>query len=100
MVASWSELGTVSVWSLDRCLQKLEEPGAVSASVNNKESSGNKEAFFKDKASPLHHFKGHSAEGFALAWSPTTTGVMASGDCKRNIHLWRPTDAGGKILFS
>jgi len=96
VVASWSELGTVSVWSLDRCLQKLEEPGsAVTASINTKESSTKGEVTFKDKSSPLHHFKGHSAEGFALAWSPLTTGVMASGDCKKNIHLWRPTDAGG-----
>ena len=26
VVAAWSERGTVSVWSLDKSLQKLEEP--------------------------------------------------------------------------
>jgi len=98
VVASWSELGHVSIWSLDRCLQKLEEPGGSTASVNKGNEGGNinkQPEFYKDKSSPLHTFKGHAMEGFALAWSPTTTGVMASGDCQRNIHLWKPTDAGG-----
>jgi len=95
VVAAWSELGTVSVWSLDRCLQKLEEPGG-GVSINNKDSANStKEPFFKDKSSPLHHFKGHACEGFALAWSPSAAGVLASGDCQKNIHLWSPTDAGG-----
>ena len=101
MVASWSELGHVSIWSLDRCLQKLEEPGGSTASVNKGNEGGNinkQPEFYKDKSSPLHTFKGHAMEGFALAWSPTTTGVMASGDCQRNIHLWKPTDAGGRFV--
>jgi len=81
VVAAWSEMGSVGIWSLDRCLQKLEDPTAPKD--------------FKDKASPLHEFKGHASEGFALAWSPTTLGVLASGDCKKNLHIWKPTEAAG-----
>ena len=81
VVAAWSELGSVAIWSLDRCLQKLEEPNAPKD--------------FKDKASPLHLFKGHPTEGFALSWSPSTLGVLASGDCQKNIHIWKPTDSAG-----
>ena len=29
-------------------------------------------------------------EGFALDWCPTVSGVLASGDCRKNIHIWRP----------
>jgi len=81
VVAAWSELGSVGIWSLDRCLQKLEDPTAPKD--------------FKDQSSPLHEFKGHPTEGFALAWSPTSLGVLASGDCKTNIHIWKPTEAAG-----
>lgn len=34
-------------------------------------------------------------EGFALGWSPVKTGRLASGDCKKHIHVWEPSDGGG-----
>ena len=37
----------------------------------------------------------HAMEGFALGWSPVKAGRLASGDCKRHIHVWEPTDGGG-----
>lgn len=37
----------------------------------------------------------HSMEGFALGWSPAKAGRLASGDCKRHLHVWEPSEGGG-----
>ena len=67
MAAAWSEQGTVGIWSLDQCLQKVDQPG------------GNTEKDQREAASPLFNFKGHQTEGFAMNWSPTMPGVLATG---------------------
>ena len=72
-------LGSVGVWNVSGLLQRLEMPG--------KDGS-------RDETSPLQTFTGHSCEGYALDWSPTDTGVLASGDCKKNIHVWTPGSDG------
>jgi len=82
VAAAWSETGTVSVWNLTTCLQKLDEPYQGSKGI------------YREEAVPLHAFSGHQGEGFALDWSNTDPGVLASGDCKKNIHLWRPQEGG------
>jgi len=82
LAAAWSEQGTVGIWSLDQCLQKVDQPG------------GNTEKDQREAASPLFNFKGHQTEGFAMNWSPTMPGVLATGDCKKDIFVWKPsTDA-------
>jgi len=79
VVAAWSETGAVSVWNLTSLMQKLDIPG---------------KEVVREESTPLQSFSGHSGEGFALDWSPTDTGVLASGDCNKNIHVWRPGDGG------
>ncbi|KAI8473011.1 MAG: WD40-repeat-containing domain protein [Monoraphidium minutum] len=37
----------------------------------------------------------HAMEGFALGWSPAKAGRLASGDCKRHLHVWEPAEGGG-----
>lgn len=37
----------------------------------------------------------HPMEGFALGWSPVKAGRLASGDCKRHLHVWEPAEGGG-----
>ncbi|GBF94155.1 hypothetical protein Rsub_07142 [Raphidocelis subcapitata] len=37
----------------------------------------------------------HAMEGFALGWSPVTAGRLATGDCKRHLHVWEPQEGGG-----
>ena len=86
VAAAWAETGSVGVWSLNNCLQKLEEGGAT-------------QDWYRETTSPpLFNFKGHLTEGYALNWSPTVPGVLASGDCRKNIHLWNPAEAGTWII--
>ena len=67
LASAWSEQGTVGIWSLDHCLQKVEQPGA------------NSDKDQREATSPLFSFKGHQTEGFAMNWSPTMPGVLATG---------------------
>ncbi len=40
------------------------------------------------------HMHAHSTEGYALDWSSVTEGRLASGDCRRGIHVWDPNGSG------
>ena len=79
LAAAWSEKGSVGIWSLDHCFEKVNQQGVQS----DKEQ--------RESTSPLFSFKGHQTEGFALNWCPTMPGVLATGDCSRNIHIWKPS---------
>jgi len=82
VAATWSETGTVSIWNLGTCIQKLDEPIQGSKGI------------FREETTPLQAFAGHQQEGFALDWSNTDSGVLASGDCNKNIHVWKPKEGG------
>ena len=78
LAAAWSEKGSVGIWSLDHCFEKVNQQG-----VGDKDQ--------REATSPLFNFRGHTDEGFALNWCPTMPGVLATGDCSRNIHIWKPS---------
>ncbi|CAH1179552.1 unnamed protein product [Phaedon cochleariae] len=84
VAASWSELGRVNIWDLSLQLRTVEDDQLLSK--YNKENKAN-------SITPLFTFSGHQKEGFALDWSPAMPGVLATGDCKRDIHIWRPAEA-------
>jgi ribosome assembly protein RRB1 len=47
---------------------------------------------------PCFQFAGHQTEGFALDWSPQVAGQLATGDCSKNIHVWKHTGASSWIV--
>ncbi|RZC32951.1 glutamate-rich WD repeat-containing protein 1 [Asbolus verrucosus] len=85
IAASWSELGRVNLWDLSQQLEAVDNEQLLSK--YNKENKSN-------SIKPLFTFSGHQKEGFAVDWCPTMLGVLATGDCKRDIHIWKPADDG------
>lgn len=71
--ASWSELGRVNIWNLTKQLQAIED--AQLLKQYEKE-------IVNEPARPTFTFSGHQQEGFAVDWSPSADGVLATGDCK------------------
>uniref|UniRef100_A0A1B0D5R1 Glutamate-rich WD repeat-containing protein 1 n=1 Tax=Phlebotomus papatasi TaxID=29031 RepID=A0A1B0D5R1_PHLPP len=85
LAATWSELGQVNVWKLNQQLTLVNDPGSLASW--EKSGEGN-------RVKPLFTFSGHQKEGFAMDWSPTVSGVLVTGDCRRDIHVWQPGEAG------
>lgn len=75
-------MGKVQIWNLNSALDKLNE-------------FDNTAQFTKlDSERPLYSFEGHSAEGYALGWSPLANGALASGDNHRKIYTWQMSEGG------
>ncbi|XP_070579817.1 glutamate-rich WD repeat-containing protein 1-like [Ptychodera flava] len=82
IAATWSEKGSVHIWNLKDHFDALEDSELLAKLTK------------QDKTKPLFTFSGHQIEGFAMDWSPTVIGKLATGDCKKNIHLWNPAEGG------
>ncbi len=82
VVASWADTAQVQIWDLSQQLTEL---------ANEAEPAPGSGKIIKVNARQVHS---HSAEGYALDWSPLATGRLASGDCRSKIHIWDPTPAG------
>lgn len=84
IAATWSELGRVNVWDLNKQLQAVDDPVALKAYEKDGINS----------VQPLYSFSGHQTEGFAMDWCSTEGGMLATGDCRRDIHIWKPAEGG------
>lgn len=85
LVATWSELGRINIWNVSDQLLAIDDRELLSA--YEKDGKAN-------KTKCLFTFSGHQQEGFAIDWSLIAPGVLASGDCRRDIHIWQPTESG------
>lgn len=83
VAASWSETGKVFLWNLSHPIAAVNSHVTMTSYVRNKEAP-----------KPMFTFSGHQSEGYAMDWSPLKTGVLATGDCNKNIHLWKPVEGG------
>ncbi|XP_058123680.1 glutamate-rich WD repeat-containing protein 1 [Anopheles ziemanni] len=84
-VATWSEMGKVHIYNINEQLAAVEDKHACRTYQDNKVGEAIK---------PDFTFSGHQKEGFAMDWCTTTRGMLATGDCRRDIHIWRPNDKG------
>ncbi|XP_065669420.1 glutamate-rich WD repeat-containing protein 1 isoform X2 [Hydra vulgaris] len=84
LTASWSSSATVHIWDLTEELNSLDING-----LSQHQSIANKK--------PLFSFSGHQKEGFAMDWSPTVAGRLATGSCNNRIHLWSPTESSWHV---
>ncbi|CAH1098473.1 unnamed protein product [Psylliodes chrysocephalus] len=82
IAASWSELGRVNIWDITKQLQSVDND--LNLATYNKEQA--------NSVKPIFTFTGHQKEGFAMDWCPTVPGTLATGDCKRDIHIWKPNN--------
>ncbi|KAL4715856.1 hypothetical protein ACJJTC_014588 [Scirpophaga incertulas] len=85
LAASWSELGRVDIWDITQQLQAVDDP--IVLERYNLDAVVN-------PIKPLFSFNGHQQEGFGIDWCPTEPGVLATGDCRQDIHIWKPNEAG------
>lgn len=83
IAASWSSVGTVDIWDLTKHYDLLN---------NNKNSSQPHQTVLDVK--PIYSFSGHQTEGYAMDWSPTAPGRLATGSNNKNIHIWQPGEGG------
>jgi ribosome assembly protein RRB1 len=71
----------VYIWDLTTPLLAVNDERAMSDYVKN------------ESPLPIFQFNGHQNEGFAIDWSITVPGLLATGDCSKNIHVWKPKDS-------
>lgn len=81
LAASWSSVGNVELWDLTNHFFSLNDNYTKTPHQSVTEN-----------IRPLFSFSGHQTEGYAMDWSPTVEGRLASGACNKNIHIWQPKD--------
>ncbi|XP_014287482.1 glutamate-rich WD repeat-containing protein 1 [Halyomorpha halys] len=84
--AVWSETGKVSIYDIRPHLEHLD--------AGAKEPLKGKKG---EKAFPVYMFDGHASEGYGIDWSSVEKGYLATGDCKKNIHIWTPSNATWEV---
>lgn len=82
---SWSETGKVFIFNITEQLKAVEDPDLLKNYEDTSQSS---------LVKPVFVFRGHRTEGYGIDWSPTEPGVLATGDCNKDVHIWKPTDDG------
>ncbi|KAG5680762.1 hypothetical protein PVAND_010249 [Polypedilum vanderplanki] len=83
--ATWSETGKVFIFNITEQLKAVEDHALLKTY-----EATNQCAIVK----PTYIFRGHRTEGYGIDWCPTEAGVLATGDCNKDIHIWKPTEDG------
>lgn len=87
MTATWSDKGKVHIYDLTTPIQAVSDQRSINTYTAQ-----------KIEPKPIYTFGGHFVEGYALDWSPHRLGGLATGDCKKNIHIWSMRDQADWIV--
>lgn len=77
LTSTWSDKGKVHIYDLTTPCHAVSDQKSINTYTAQKVDP-----------KPIFTFGGHLTEGFALDWSPIKAGCLATGDCKKNIHIW------------
>lgn len=77
LAASWSDRGKVFIYDLTTPIHAVADQKSINTYTAQ-----------KVEPKPVFTFGGHLSEGYAVDWSPFKAGGLATGDCKKNIHIW------------
>lgn len=83
LTASWSDKAKVFIYDLTTSVHAVADQRSIKTYTAQ-----------KVEPKPIFTFGGHLIEGYAVDWAPLRLGSLATGDCKKNIHIWtmRGTD--------
>jgi ribosome assembly protein RRB1 len=87
VVATWSEDGEVGIYDITVALEELDNP--------TQKKTAQKKAFASTKISSFKH----KSEGYALEWSPSTFGRLASGNNDAQLNLYTSADETGSSFI-
>ncbi|CAG2108638.1 unnamed protein product [Medioppia subpectinata] len=81
LCGTWSESGTVYLWDFTQAVDAVADSERLNDFIKNKSS-----------VKPIFSFNGHRIEGYGLDWSSLRPGLLATGDCRKNIFIWKPSE--------
>lgn len=77
LTATWSDKGKVYIYDITTPIHAVADLKSINTYTAQKVDP-----------KPIFTFGGHLSEGYGLDWAPLKSGSLATGDCKKNIHIW------------
>lgn len=77
LTATWSDKGKVHIYDLTTPVHAVADQKSINTYTAQ-----------KIDPKPIFTFGGHLTEGYGIDWAPLKSGSLATGDCKKNIHIW------------
>uniref|UniRef100_A0A7S4ALY1 Histone-binding protein RBBP4-like N-terminal domain-containing protein n=1 Tax=Pseudo-nitzschia australis TaxID=44445 RepID=A0A7S4ALY1_9STRA len=91
IVATWSDVGKINIYDIGELRDRFEVSEGRGRASSSKSNGTN---------GPFFTYDGHSTEGFAVDWSRTKKGALATGDNEGSIHLWSPHEDGSSYTVT
>jgi len=99
VVALWGSDATVSIYDCTKHLETLVEYAKYEEELIEGEEVPQKRKLEAPKDPRKKNFLlqkfEHRMEGFAIQWSPHSVGLLASGNCNKEIFFYKPVDENG-----
>jgi ribosome assembly protein RRB1 len=96
VVATWSETGSVYLWDARFKLAALDAMAEDEGALGKTQTAALRRRG-TTPSGPVFEFAGHTTEGYAMDWSPTHAGRLATGDCSGAGVVWDPVAAGPAV---